>query len=134
MANNYMVGHGPSVVKRFLLTEGSGFTMPSKATILYSEVVTQDDSEEILEVWLAVPTHAEEGAGYHAPRTPKTIFSKTTVIEDDEYEYDELDADDDIGMSDANGWSSQEQDLRRKLEATVTEKLDSEEESEYYEH
>jgi len=135
MSNDYMVGLGPSVVKRFLLTEGSGFTMPPKASLLYSEVVTNDDGEEILEVWLAVATSAEQ-TGYHAPRTPKTIFSKTSVVDDEEYEYDEFDpeADDDVGMSDANGWASQEHTLRRKLEAEVTEKLESEEETEYYEH
>jgi len=120
MTNNYIVGHGPAVVKRFLLTEGSGFTMPAKATVLFSEVVVNDDGDEILELWLAVPTHAEEGPGYQAPRAPKTIFSNTTVIEDG-YDDDDDDYDDDP------------QGFRSIMEKQVSEQLENVEESDYYE-
>ena len=119
MVSNYVVGHGPSVVKRFLLTEGSGFTMPSKATVLFSEVVVNDDGDEILELWLAVPTHAEEGPGYHAPRTPKTIFSNTTVVEDDD--------------DDGPAWQDDAYGFRSELESQISEQLENVEESEYYE-
>lgn len=116
MANSYIVGHGPVVVKRFILTEGSGFTIPPNSSILYSEVVVNSDGDEILEVWLAVPTTTDPH-GRIGQAT--TIFNKTTVYEDDD------DLDGDMAMLDADDDDFiDEAAMRRRIEQNVNRNLE----------
>lgn len=116
MANSYIVGHGPVVVKRFILTEGSGFTIPPNSSILYSEVVVNSDGDEILEIWLAVPTTTDPH-GRIGQAT--TIFNKTTIYEEDDLDHDMelLDEDEDDDFMD-------EAALRRKIDQNVNRNLE----------
>ena len=89
MRSNRVAGGVPSIIRKFRLTEGSPITLPPNCEVLYSELVTNDDDDLILEVWLAVPTvphvntHAQPSSG------PQTIYTNTVVYED-EADEDEL--------------------------------------------
>ena len=127
---NTHLGSGPSTVKRFILSEGSGFTIPPNSSILYSEVVVNSDGDEILELWLAVPTSIVAPNG--GPTLgPHTIYNKTTVYEEDDFD------DDDDAEFDAEWGSSQasvntnENLLRSQIESDISKNL-SEDEDYYY--
>lgn len=114
MDNSFMIGGGPMVVHRYLLTEGSGFTLPPKFEKLYSEVVTNEDGDEILELWLAIPT-----AQTASNKPSQTIFSKTTVYDDEAMEDDlhMLDEDDDDEPLDEAAFrASIENDIQQRLD------------------
>lgn len=110
MSNINSIGTGPSVVKRFLLIENSGFTIPPNASLLYSEVVTNDEGQEILEVWLAVPTSVDQ---FGRPASGRTIYNKTTVYEED----DDFDLPEPVD----------EDDFRRQIEDSVNSNFEDDE-------
>lgn len=83
MYDRTLVGRGPAVVRKFLLTEDAPFTMIPGATVLHSEVVSSNDVE-VLEVWLALPTAFNEPVEPELRDQPQptTIYNNTMVYED----------------------------------------------------
>ena len=126
MINNHLVGLGPATVKRFILSEGSGFTIPPNSTILYSEVVANSDGDEILELWIAVPSGV---SSQHGPtkQGARTIYSNTVVYDEDD---DDTRFDPDWGLDEEP--DPQESTLRAQIEQDIANNLNREDEDEYY--
>ncbi len=83
---SYIIGSGPAVVRKFILSEGADFTVPPNSTVLYSEVVSDSEGTELLEVWIAAPTSSTQESATQVPSEvvgPTTIYTKTVVHEDD---------------------------------------------------
>jgi len=83
MQSNTFIGSGEAVVRRLLLTEGSPVVIPTNCVRLHSEVVSNKDGVEVLELWLAAP--AFKAADYSTPALggEKTIYNNTVVHDDD---------------------------------------------------
>lgn len=131
MSKNFLVGTGPVIIKRFILTEGAGFTIPPNASILYSEVVANEDGDEILELWLAVPTNNalmnDDGSG-----AGRTIYSRTTIHEDDDV-WDKH-SPDDVVDNHSEDWSVpplDEHSFRQQIEQDVANNLINDEDDDY---
>jgi hypothetical protein len=85
MSTHHIVGGIPAIVRRLILAEGSPVTLPHNCVILKSEVVVNGDDEEILELWLAVPTVAAPDTSQHSSSGQHTIYTNTEIYEDDDF-------------------------------------------------
>jgi len=83
MSTTSFVGGTPAKVQKVILSERSPLTLPPNTVVLHSEVVMNDDDDELLELWLAVPTVASPDTADHAPNEPKTIYTNTVVHDED---------------------------------------------------
>jgi len=77
---NTLIGSGPTTVKKFVLSDGGAFTISPGMTILHSEVVVNSGNDEVLEIWLSVPTVPELDTS--TAQGPRTIYTNTTVYEE----------------------------------------------------
>lgn len=76
-----VVGSGIGIVRKVILSEGSNMAIPAGSTILYSEVVVDSDGDELLEVWLLVPSTAP-GTN---PSGGSVVYTNTVIDDDDDY-------------------------------------------------
>lgn len=79
---------GSTVIRKFILTEGSQIAWPPQSKVIHSEVVMNASNTEVLEVWLAIPSdvavqvepYGEEAAVQPTDvPTPKPIFQQHTI-------------------------------------------------------
>ena len=92
MRTNTITGAGPSVVRKFLLTEDGSFTVPPGLVVLHSEIVVDSNNTEVLEVWAAVPisepsqpTNLDYDKSQESRQVanPQTIYTNTVIYEDE---------------------------------------------------
>lgn len=77
-----IVGSGPAVVRKLILSEDGAFTIHPDMVVLHSEVVVDNNNTEVLEVWVALPSQAQQPP-HTAQETQipqsRTIYNQTTV-------------------------------------------------------
>lgn len=89
MTSNHVIGARACIVHRIILSEGSPITLPDGCSVLKAEVVVNGDDEELLELWLAVPSVGQVEVPTTRPDQSKVIYSNTVVYDEETRQFNE---------------------------------------------